>query len=137
MNTQDELKQLPDEYKKHALTKGATKVKQPTKKKLLKKYAEEHRKVRCFLQMDGFNMDTGVITKEPYEHSLFPGGYDLFGGKVHDLRGSDERLPVRVQIIDGADRQQVLFLLGAIRDWLIRDFDDLMGLGSLKANRQP
>jgi hypothetical protein len=103
------------------LRKEGTMLGEPSAQDLLERYSQKP--VRRFLQVDAH--DANLLD----ESFLVPDGDGdcLVASISYDLRSSGEWLPVRVQIVPGADPQQVLRMLDKIRNWLRNDYEALVG----------
>jgi hypothetical protein len=86
---------------------------------LLQEYTDKP--PRRMIQIDGHKIPEGDSVMHPDED-----GHCFTGGEAYELRniGASESLPVRVQIWEGADKDEVLTLLGKITDCVERYFHD-------------
>jgi hypothetical protein len=98
---------------------------QPTKDELLAKYAEGSRVVRGFLQLDGWRIAPG-----DEDHIMQPDadGDACFSRSTYELRASPGNLVVRVQIHEGAQKEETLRLLRKLTDWLEQDWESMPAL---------
>ncbi len=87
-----------------------------------------HKKpIRRFLQIDGWQeCSVGLSEQDRRVFSVHPDedGEVTMAGIVMEPRNTD--FPLRLQIHDCSDKEQVLRLLGKVTTWLERDFDELM-----------
>lgn len=98
-------------------------MEEPSVQQLLEQYAQKP--IQRFLQVDAH--DTSKVERG----YLVPDrdGDCLTACLSYDLRASGEWLPVRVQIVPGADREQVLRMLQKIQGWLAEEYEALVGTG--------
>jgi hypothetical protein len=92
---------------------------------------EEHAKKKPvrLVQIDGHQVNGGDDVMHPDED-----GHCLMGGEAYELRNlsGSRHLPVRVDIYEGADKQEVLALLRKIAAFVERHWDELRGLDNSK-----
>jgi hypothetical protein len=73
---------------------------------------------RRLIQIDSFRTESdSVMHPDEDGHALMAG--ENYG--LHNVAGT-AMIPVRVQIYEGADKQEVLTLLNKIADWVERDY---------------
>jgi hypothetical protein len=97
---------------KHAYSEGRL---EDARRLLLEQYSRKP--VRRLIQIDGHRTNDDMMRPDEDGHSLMAG--EDYG--LYNIAGTPT-LPVRVQIYEGADKQEVLTLLGKIADWVERDF---------------
>ena len=88
-------------------------MKAPSRERLLSEYARKP--VRRFAQIDCWEEGPG--------NTVLPGDgerYVVMGGETYELRNTD--FPVRIQILDGADKETVLELLAKAYSVLAEDW---------------
>jgi hypothetical protein len=92
---------------------------------LLEEYARK-KVVRRLIQIDGHKVGGGDSVMHPDED-----GHCLMWGEEYELRniGGSPHLPVRVQVYEGANKQDVVTLLRKITAWVERDWDAIRNPG--------
>ncbi len=97
---------------KHAYNEGRL---EDARRRLLEEYSRKP--VRRLIQIDGHRTE-GDSAMHPDEEGHCLMAVEDYG--LYNIAGTSE-LPVRVQIHEGADKQEVLSLLRKIADWVERD----------------
>jgi len=89
----------------------------PSKETLLRHYANPHKKVQRFFQLDCF------IDQPEYDDVMKPDedGDCLMGGVTNELRTCGEELAVRIQIHEKTDPKTAIRLLKKALSWLETD----------------
>lgn len=107
---------MDDDTPKLAYSEGRL---EDARRLLLEEYSSK--KVVRLVQLDGHKA-AGDSVMHPDED-----GHCLMGGHTHELRNisGSASLPVRVEVYERADKQEVLALLRKIADWVERDWDEL------------
>ena len=104
--------------------KRRTYLDKPPKKALLEKYAEPHRDVHTFLQLDGFlNVLTDSVMTADED------GHCLMAGITHEIRASPSSLAVRVLIHKGTTKDDVVRLLKKMLAWVKRGWETTILVG--------